>query len=326
MAGFVERRGQGRWRGRYRAPDGRERSKTFTRKVDAERWLSGIQVALTRGDWNDPIRARMTVGDWSEQWLAAKRPTLKATTVESYRSLLSTCILPTWGRVPLAAVGHAEIGAWLARLSSNVGPSRCRKAATVLSGMLSAAVRDQRLSRNPCDGLTLPRLPEQQHRFLAMAELRELADCADPYRTMILVLGLCGLWIGECSALRMRSVDLLRRRLRVSESVSDVGGHQVFSSTKTHQARDVPLPQVLVDLVAAQMSGRAPSDLLFASPEGGSIRIGNWRRRVWVPAVIAAELEPLNHTTCGTPPRRWRSPPGRVLNTSSGCSATRMRR
>jgi integrase len=86
-----------------------------------------------------------------------------------------------------------------------------------------------------------------------MAELRELADCAGQYRTMILILGLCGLRIGECSALRVRSVDLLRRRLRVSESVSDVGGHQIFSSTKTHQSRDVPVPQLLVDQVADQI-------------------------------------------------------------------------
>ena len=53
-----------------------------------------------------------------------------------------------------------------------------------------------------------------------MAELQDLADCAGPYRLMILVLGLCGLRFGECAALRVRSVDLMRRRLRMSESVS----------------------------------------------------------------------------------------------------------
>lgn len=37
----VEKRGPGRWRARYRGPDDRERSKTFERRVDAERWLVG---------------------------------------------------------------------------------------------------------------------------------------------------------------------------------------------------------------------------------------------------------------------------------------------
>jgi hypothetical protein len=45
------------------APDGRQRSKTFERRIDAERWLAQASVSLTRGEWTDPARARMTVGD-----------------------------------------------------------------------------------------------------------------------------------------------------------------------------------------------------------------------------------------------------------------------
>jgi integrase len=102
---------------------------------------------------------------------------------------------------------------------------------------MSAAVRDQRISRNPCDGVSLPRLPVHRQRFLTMAELQDLADCAGPYR---LVLGLCGLRFGECAALRVRSVDLMRRRLRVSESVSEVNEHMIWSTPKTHQSLTCP--------------------------------------------------------------------------------------
>ena len=158
MSGFVEKRTTGRWRARYRGPDGRERSKTFDRRVDADRWLAGVSFAIARGEWTDPARARVTVGDWSRQWLTAKAPSLKATTRESYRSILKTCIWPTWERLPLAAVTHSEVAAWVARLSAQMGASRCRKSAILLSGIMSAAVRDQRISRNPCDGVSLPRL------------------------------------------------------------------------------------------------------------------------------------------------------------------------
>jgi len=74
-----------------------------------------------------------------------------------------------------------------------------------------------------------------------MADLQDLADRAGGYRLMILVLGLCGLRFGECTALRVRSVDLMQRRLRVSESVSEVNGHMIWSTPKTHQSRDVPI-------------------------------------------------------------------------------------
>jgi integrase len=85
-----------------------------------------------------------------------------------------------------------------------------------------------------------------------MAELQDLADRAGAYRLMILVLGLSGLRFGECAALRVRSVDLMRRRLRVSESVSEVNGHMTWSTPKTHQSREVPIPRSLIDALIAQ--------------------------------------------------------------------------
>ena len=290
MSGFVEKRSTGRWRARYRGPDGRERSKTFERRVDAERWIAGVAFGIARGEWTDPARARVTVGDWSRQWMSAKSPSLKATTRQDYQSILRTCILPTWERIPLAAVTHSDIATWVAQLAAQTGPSRCRKSATLLSGIMAAAVRDQRIARNPCDGVSLPRLPEHQQRFLTMTELQDLANHAGVYRLMILVLGLCGLRFGECAALRVRSVDLLRRRLRVSESVSEVNGHMIWSTPKTHQSRDVPIPRSLIDALVAQTAGKNPEDVLFSSPNGEPIRLANWRQRAWDPAVKAADL------------------------------------
>ena len=290
MSGFVEKRANGRWRARYRGPDNRERSKTFDRRVDAERWLAGVAFGIARGEWTDPARARITVGQWSSQWMTAKSPSLKATTRQDYQSLLRTCILPTWERVPLAAVTHGDVAAWVAELAAQMGPSRCRKSATLLSGIMAAAVRDQRIARNPCDGVSLPRLPQQHQRFLTMSELHDLANHAGDYRLMILVLGLCGLRFGECAALRVRSVDLMRRRLRVSESVSEVNGHLVWSTPKTHQSRDVPIPRSLIDALITQTAGKNPEDVLFSSPNGNPLRLANWRQRVWDPAVAAADL------------------------------------
>ena len=213
---------------RYRGPGGRERSKTFDRWVDADRWLAGVSFAIARGEWTDPARSRVTVGDWSRQWLTAKAPSLKATTRESHRSILKTCIWPTWEQVPLAAVTHSDVAAWVARLSAQMGASRCRKSAILLSGIMSAAVRDQRISGNPCDGVSLPRLPDHRQRFLTMAELQDLADRAGAYRLTILVLGLSGLRFGECAALCVRSVDLMRRRLRgVRVGVRDQRAHDL---------------------------------------------------------------------------------------------------
>ena len=67
----IEKRTRGKqvsWRARYRAPDGRERSKTFTRRVDAERWLTSTSADVLRGDWIDPKLGRMTFHEWEQRW------------------------------------------------------------------------------------------------------------------------------------------------------------------------------------------------------------------------------------------------------------------
>jgi integrase len=130
-----------------------------------------------------------------------------------------------------------------------------------MSGIMAAAVRDQRIGRNPCVGLTLPRLPEPRQRFLTLDELHRLAAEAGEYRVMVLVLGLCGLRIGECLALRVRSVDALRRRLRVSESVSEVGGKLIWSTPKITSRVTCRCPRTVAELVVEKTAGKGPGGL-----------------------------------------------------------------
>jgi hypothetical protein len=66
--GHVEKRGPGRWRARYRGPDGKERSRTFPRRVDAERWLTGIEHSKLTGGYIDPLLGKVTFRSFAEEW------------------------------------------------------------------------------------------------------------------------------------------------------------------------------------------------------------------------------------------------------------------
>lgn len=49
------------WRARYRGPDGRLHSKSFDRKIDAERWLRATLAKLDRGEWVAPETVAKTM-------------------------------------------------------------------------------------------------------------------------------------------------------------------------------------------------------------------------------------------------------------------------
>lgn len=85
-----------RWRVRYRDPTGRERSRSFARRADADRFLATVQADLVRGEWTDPRLARIPVEEWSRRWLATKRH-LKPKTLAGYESILHAHVLPTFG-------------------------------------------------------------------------------------------------------------------------------------------------------------------------------------------------------------------------------------
>jgi integrase len=277
----IARRPDGTWRARYRGPDRRERSKHFTRKIDAERWLAGIAVAKSRGEWLDPSLSRVTVGAWCATWLAAQGQ-LKPTTQVRYAGIVTTHIEPTWGRVPLAEVTPADVAAWLGRLTaSGLAGSTVRYIHRVLSLALNYAVLDGRLARNPAEGVPLPRAKDREKPALTHDEVNRLATECGRYSTLIYALGYTGARWGEAAALQVADLDLMRRRLHVRRAMAEVRGRAVVGTPKDHERRELPVPPFLVDELAVLAAGRAPGDLLFPAPGGGFLRNGNFRRNVF---------------------------------------------
>ena len=289
----VKKRADGKWRARYRDAAGKEHARHFDRKVDGERWLASVKTALSRGEWVDPALSRVTVGDWAARWLDSQVQ-LKPSTRHRYASLLRAQILPVWEQVPLSAVTHTDVGEWVRRMADvGLAPSTIRQAHRVLSLMLALAVRDSRLTRNVAVGVRLPRVVRSEKVFLTHAQVSDLASAAEPYGLIIRVLSYTGLRWGELAALRVRNVNLVRRRLVIAESVTEVNGRAVFGTPKTHQRRSVPLPRFVIEPMAAQIAGRGPDELVFTSPGGEVLRNNNFRRRVFDRAAESVGLKGL---------------------------------
>src|SRR5262249_41015667 len=64
----IKRRPDGSYRARYRDAEGREKSKHFERKIDAQRWLDGVTASLVRGDYVDPKAGKIAFGEYATRW------------------------------------------------------------------------------------------------------------------------------------------------------------------------------------------------------------------------------------------------------------------
>ncbi len=288
--GSVQKRPGGQWRARYRDPGGRERARHFRRRLDAERWLASVESAKHRGEWIDPALARITVGEWAERWLRAQVQ-LKPQTLERYRRIVRVQVLPQWCRVPLSAVTHADVVAWVAGMQAEgYAGATIRQVHRVFSLMLTLAVRDRRLSYNPAEGVRLPRVTRAEPVFLSHAQVDQLAAACPGYELFVRLLAYTGLRWGEAAALQVGRVNLMRRRLDVVRSAVDLGGEISYGTPKTHQRREVPVPRSLVDELARSMFGKDPDELVFTSPHGTPLRNHNFRTRVFAPAARSIGL------------------------------------
>jgi integrase len=128
--------------------------------------------------------------------------------------------------------------------------------------------------------------------FLTHEQVDRLADACTGFELLIRLLAYTGLRWGEATALQVKRIDLLRRRLEVVRTAIDLG-EVTYGTPKTHQHRSVPIPRSLVDELAQHIAGKEPDDLVFTSPRGAALRNHNFRRRVFAPAATAIGVPPL---------------------------------
>ena len=109
-------------------------------------------------------------------------------------------------------------------VTDEVGAPTIENAFGLLRQVLGAAVEDSRITRNPCDGVSLPKRQHADRGYLSHAQVAALADAVKRQGEVVRFLAYTGLRWGEMAALRVQDFDMLRRRVKVSRSVTESGG------------------------------------------------------------------------------------------------------
>jgi integrase len=299
--GSYETKSGRRWRVRYRTPDRRQTDRRgFTTKRDARAFAATIEVRKASGELVSASAGRTMVGELAPAWLDKKK---QSTAPSHYRTLESawrTHVRADWEDRRVADITTLEVEAWVGRMAGEGnGSTTVRRAHSVLSGILSDAVKARCLVVNPARDIeNLPRRIEQRHVYLSAFDVHALAAAAGEHRVLVLVLAFCGLRWGEAIALRVADVEFLRRRLVVSANAVQLGGSHEVGPTKGRKPRSVPVPVFVLDELSQLCAGKARDALVFPSPAGGYLPRphsgGGWFasavRRAGLPSVTPHDL------------------------------------
>ena len=99
------------WVARWRDPDGRQRKRSFTRKLDADRFLATVESDKVRGVYVDPDAGKITFGTYADRWLA--RQTFDESTRVAVEVRLRVHIKPLLGNIELRQIKPSTVQHWL---------------------------------------------------------------------------------------------------------------------------------------------------------------------------------------------------------------------
>ncbi len=166
MAHIMDRRSQGRnWCVRYRDPSGRERSRSFRRRLDAERFLISVESSKLRGEWVDPQLASTRVEDFAAQHRKSWHR-LSESTADLREGLMRNHVIPAWNGRQLGSIGQLEVQTWVNQLvGKGLSPSSVRQTYACFERLMRAAMIARLIPASPCQTIQLPRERSREMHF-----------------------------------------------------------------------------------------------------------------------------------------------------------------
>ncbi|MFJ4779414.1 tyrosine-type recombinase/integrase [Streptomyces sp. NPDC088762] len=251
-AGTITQRKDGRFQAAVYVlqPDGTRARKFAYGKTWAE-CDAKRRVLLDKVDQGVPVPTRSArLADWLPYWLDSfvQPPRRTPATYEKYESHIRLHLIPLIGTKRLESLGVADVRRFLKALESKTTAATAKESHRVLRSALSAACREELISRNVA---TLVEPPRPASRELSPWSLDETLDFLtaarrDPlYAAFVLAIAM-GLRRGEIVGLRWSDIDLDQRVIHVRNQTQRRRGVLYDGDPKSRRRRVVPIPALCV--------------------------------------------------------------------------------
>jgi integrase len=278
---------------RLRNPDGREYSRTFLTKKEAQAFEAAEWTARNRGACIDPRVASTPYKVLAEDWLRSN-PTKQPSSLMRDRVTLRNQVLPVLGNRTVASITRADIQGLLRSWMEGYPATTVVRMFATLRATFSYAELAEMIGRNPCRGVRLPEAPPRESVILDADDLERVARAMKSVGPMV-YLGALGMRWGEIAGLRVGRLDFLHRTITIAvQRTGGDGNRMVEHEPKTKAGRrTISVPDWIMTMLSEHLAARgltgADADAyVFVSPTGLPLRYSDWLAHVWWPTREAA--------------------------------------
>lgn len=229
----------------------------------------------------------MLFEDACARYLEAKRPRLRATTMEGYESAVRRHLMPRWAGTELEDISPEDIQGWVDGFEL---AGAAEKAYKTLRQVIRWSIRRLRVRMwDPTTAeIELPRRRPYRPDVLSAREERRMLRgiYGAPFEAVVLCAAALGLRRCEACALEWGDVDYRTGEVRVSKGVHTVRGGEVTTPTKTEKSdRVLVLPRFALLRLRRLAAGRRRGRMCALRPDQVAARARTWCRRMRLPWV-----------------------------------------
>lgn len=279
------------WLVDYRDSAGKRRFKQFTRKREAETWITQAAWEVSKGVHTADSQSA-TVGVAADLWVQrAEEDGLERGTIDQYRQLSRLHVKPLLGAERLSRLTRPAVEAYRDDLVRTRSKAMAGKAVRALSSILADAMRRGLVAQNVARDVKVVRSGREKAKIVIPTkdELKALIEHAgEDLRPMIVTAIFTGLRSSELRGLRWSDVDLKAASISVTQRADKFGDIGSPKSGAGH--RTIPIgPKVVSELRAWKLRCPKGKDgLVFPNSQGGVQQYSHILRRKFFPLQIRA--------------------------------------
>ena len=283
--GLVRKRADGRWEGRIvvgHKDDGTPIFKSVFAKTQKELMPKLHETISDYRGVELTEQGSITLEEWLERWITEyAEPTLRPSTVSSYRGMTKNHIVPALGSRQIRSITRKDVQKLYNQLrhkkalvnghesDRTIAPSYVTRIHMMLHEAMDAAERAHLIPYNPTAGTTLPKQKKPPMKVLNGEQLETFMEAIrdepmwyDFFYTEITT----GLRLGEICGLKWDDLDETTGKLRVRRSIRiGPGGALQIGETKTEKGtRSILLPPSTLHLLKERKK-KAMTEWIFPS-------------------------------------------------------------
>lgn len=252
---------EARYTAGYDPGTGKQIQRSITGKTQKEvsQKLKAATLAIDEGTYTAP--SKMTVGEWLNIWVSEYLGGVKPRTVDSYKAIVNTHLLPGLGAIKLDALAPHTVQSFYNSLSapnknrSALSPKTIKNVHGILHKALQQAMANGYIKTNATDPCILPKITRKEISPLDESQISAFLQAikGHRYESLFITALFTGMRESEVCGLMWDCVDLNSGVITINKQLQKVrgsGGEYVLAPTKNGKSRTITVAGFVVKVLA----------------------------------------------------------------------------